>query len=92
MDTVQREPTHIAKEIEQWISDATCEFDTAVTLTFRIDPETVEQEWCRPIVGLRQSSSTAKPRRRVLVPAQIPGALSSPPDPMCRPPCLEHNI
>ena len=43
MDTVQREPTHIAKEIEQWISDATCEFDTAVTLTFRIDPETVEQ-------------------------------------------------
>jgi len=42
MKTTPRKPTIIAKDIEQWISDATCEFDTAVTLTFRNDPETAD--------------------------------------------------
>jgi len=43
MNAAKREPTTIAREFEQWASDANCDFDTAVTLTFRTDPETVEQ-------------------------------------------------
>ena len=43
MRKTQRKPTMIAREFEQWLSEATCEFDTAVTLTFRNDPESVEQ-------------------------------------------------
>ena len=42
MKTKKRQPTIIAKQFEQWLNEATCEFDTAVTLTFRNDPETIE--------------------------------------------------
>ena len=42
MNTAKREPTIIAKEFQQWISNAACDFDTAVTLTFRNDPETTD--------------------------------------------------
>lgn len=43
MDKAEREPTFIAKEFERWLSNASNGFDTAVTLTFRNDPETIER-------------------------------------------------
>lgn len=43
MNTTQREPTIIAKEFQKWVVNAGCVLDTAVTLTFRIDPETTDR-------------------------------------------------
>lgn len=42
MSTTKRQPTIIAQQFERWLSEATCEFDTVVTLTFRNDPETID--------------------------------------------------
>lgn len=41
--TGKRQLTDLAKQFDDWTQNATCDFDTAVTLTFRNDPETIER-------------------------------------------------